>query len=155
MSPTSGTDVAISPKSLRAAIKSLEESIDRQTRMREHLEALLAFQGGTATGKRRGRPAKASTKAKKKVAAKPGKRARGGKTLREAIVAVLKRSKGPLKPGVLRDRVLASGHETTATPQNFYTSVWVAANGTPGVKNTKAGFELRGGGGTKKTAKKK
>ncbi len=70
---------------------------------------------------------------------------------------MLSKTKGPLKPGVLRDKVLASGYETTSTPQNFYTSVWVAANGAPEVKKTKGGFQLRGGAkaGKKKAAKKK
>ena len=133
------SDLAINPKSLRAAIKELEDAIEKQTRMREHLEAILAFQGGVSKP-RRGRPAKASKKATKKSTAK---RARGGKTLREAIVAVLKRSKSPLKAKEIRDRVLASGYETSATAKSFYVSVFTTATTAPGVKKTKAGFALK------------
>ena len=55
--------------------------------------------------------------------------------------------------------MLASGYETTATPQSFYTSVFTTAKSAPGVKKTKAGFELkdgrRGKAGKRKAAGKK
>ena len=149
------TDIALNPKSLRTAIKSLEEAIEQHTRMREHLEGILALQSGASNVKPRGRPAKKRTA--KTTTKKRAKRT--GPTLREAIVDVLSKAKAPVKGAELRDRVLAGTYETSATPENFYTSVYNTARVEPRIKKTDAGFELRGGAGkkatTKKTAKKR
>lgn len=134
--------ITISPDSIRSAIQDLERAIDTHTKIKEHLERVLALQkGGSGVGptRRLGR----------------GRRAKGEKTLRDAIVDVLKKTKKPLKPVELRDRVMTSGYATTATPQSLYTAVFNTARKDPGISKTKEGFQLtKARRGARRKAKK-
>ncbi len=133
-------NVEIETDSLRVALNALDDAIRSHIRMRDLIEELLLLQEGKI-------PARGA------VGRGRGRRARGKKTLRETIVEVLKASKTPLKPIVLRDKVLDAGYLTTATPQSFYTAIFNTATNEPGVVNTAFGFQLKSQGTDKKKAK--
>ena len=75
--------------------------------------------------------------------------------IREAILKVLGRNKKPLKPIELRDKVLASGYATSATPQSLYTAVFNTARKERGISKTKEGFQLKKGRASKSAGKKR
>ena len=73
---------ALNPESIRQLIGDLEGQIEHAQKQKEHLEAVLRLQEG---GRRpRGRPKGVTS----------GPRKRSGPTLREAIVAELKKANG-------------------------------------------------------------
>ena len=146
-------NVEIDPKSLRSTIRSLEEAIERNEKLKSLCEELLSIQeGGTAKKARRGRPPRAAAK---KSSAKRGRRTRkGGPTLGEVIVKVLSSRKKPVAPVELRDLVLKAGYETASSLKNFYITVYNTAKNTPGVKKTKEGFSLAGGNAAAKPKKR-
>ena len=59
------------------------------------------------------------------------------------ITEVLQKSRKPLRPGELRDRVLAAGYPTSAKPESFYVAVFNTAKKIPGVIKNKSGFRLK------------
>jgi hypothetical protein len=133
-------NITISPDSIRSAIAALEQAIDLHSRMKSHFEEILALQEGRA-GAGRGpviglKPSRAGGR---------GRRPPGEMTLRQAILSVLARNKGPLKPVILRDKVLEAGYKTAATSQSFYTAVFNTARKEPGITKTSAGFQLKEG----------
>lgn len=130
--------ITITPDSLDQAIKALEEAIEKHTEIKGHLEQVLALQSGTAAS---GRVVRVGGR---------GRRPRGEMTLRQAILAVLSKVKGPLKPIELRDRVLKSGYKTTATPQSIYTAVFNTARKEPSITKTGEGFQLKAKAGARK-----
>ena len=132
-------NVQISPKSIRAVLKALDKAIAKHTEMKQLIEHLLVVQEnggreGVVLARGPGRPI---------IPGRRGRRLRGEKTLREAIVDVLKANRGPLKPVELRDKVLESGYLTTATAQSFYTAVFNTARNEPSVAKTPGGFQLK------------
>lgn len=139
--------VQVSTSSLRAAITALDMAIATNTKMKEHLEAVLALQEKGAT----------NIKDARAVGRAP--RLANRRTLREAILDVLAKSKKPLRPVELKDKVLQSGYATNATPQSFYIAVFNTAGKEPGVIKTQEGYRLRknsrGRSKTGKRARKK
>lgn len=134
-------NVVLTPKSLNSAIAEIERTIEKHRQMKEHLEAALSIGAGKGTiGRSRGGR---------------GRRAKGEQTLREAILGVLGKTKRPVKPVDLRDKVLQSGYATAATPQSLYTAVFNTARKEPAIVKTKEGFQLRKGRGAAKTATRK
>ena len=121
-------ELAIPRRELKAAITATRRAIAEHQRALEQLEKLLDSP-----------PLPSATKG----AAKRARTPEGQKTLRETIVEVLRRSKRPLKPKDLRDRILASGYQTSAQPRSFYITVFMTANKHPSVINTDDGFRLR------------
>ena len=118
-------DVNINPGELEKIILSLEDAIARNIKVKELCEEILSVQkaAGGKAGRNNGRP-------------------RGGKTLAQAISEILKKSRKPMRPIDLKNRVLAAGYKTSAKPQSFYTAVFNTAKQIPGIVKTREGFRL-------------
>ena len=118
-------DVNINPGELEKIILSLEDAIARNIKVKELCEEILSVQkaAGGKAGRNNGRP-------------------RGGKTLAQAISEILKKSRKPMRPIDLKNRVLAAGYKTSAKPQSFYTAVFNTAKQLPGVVKTRDGFSM-------------
>ena len=139
-------NVTISAEKLSSVIDSLEDAIERNSRLKELCEEILRVQAGESTGGA--------------VISSAARRPRRGKTLRQTIVEILEKTKKPIGAGVLRDKVLKEGYQTTATPHSFYTAVYNTANQDSDIVRTEGGFILKKNAGSaakggRKKAKKK